>query len=42
MNDYVVFFDSGHEPTLELLGGKCASLVSMTTAGHAGAARASR
>lgn len=33
MNDYVVFFDSGHEPTLELLGGKCASLVSMTTAG---------
>jgi pyruvate, water dikinase len=33
MNDYVVFFDSGHEPTLELLGGKCASLVSMTAAG---------
>jgi pyruvate,water dikinase len=32
-NDYVVFFDSGHEPALELLGGKCASLVSMTTAG---------
>ncbi|MEV6140642.1 PEP/pyruvate-binding domain-containing protein [Nocardia sp. NPDC051990] len=33
MNDYIVFFDSGHEPALELLGGKCASLVSMTTAG---------
>ncbi|MBB2891944.1 PEP/pyruvate-binding domain-containing protein [Flexivirga oryzae] len=33
MNDYIVFFDSGHEPTLELLGGKCASLVSMTAAG---------
>jgi pyruvate, water dikinase len=33
VNDYVVFFDSGHEPSLELLGGKCASLVSMTTAG---------
>lgn len=32
-NDYVVFFDSDHEPTLELLGGKCASLVSMTAAG---------
>lgn len=31
--DYIVFFDSGHEPTLELLGGKCASLVSMTSAG---------
>ena len=33
MNDYIVFFDSGHEPTLDLLGGKCASLVSMTSAG---------
>jgi pyruvate,water dikinase len=33
MNDYIVFFDSGHEPTLEMLGGKCASLVSMTGAG---------
>lgn len=33
MSDYVVFFDSGHDPALELLGGKCASLVSMTTAG---------
>ncbi|WP_406729016.1 PEP/pyruvate-binding domain-containing protein [Streptomyces sp. GD-15H] len=33
MNDSIVFFDSGHAPTLELLGGKCASLVSMTTAG---------
>ncbi|HEY0645785.1 MAG TPA: PEP/pyruvate-binding domain-containing protein [Nocardioides sp.] len=33
MNDYIVFFDGGHEPTLELLGGKCASLVSMTGAG---------
>jgi pyruvate,water dikinase len=33
VNDYVVFFDSGHRPTLELLGGKCASLVSMTSAG---------
>ncbi|MFD4351184.1 PEP/pyruvate-binding domain-containing protein [Nocardia sp. NPDC058518] len=32
MNDYIVFFDSGAEPTLELLGGKCASLVSMTAA----------
>lgn len=32
-HDYIVFFDSAHEPTLELLGGKCASLVSMTTAG---------
>lgn len=31
--DYIVFFDSGHEPTLALLGGKCASLVSMTSAG---------
>ncbi|VFA90647.1 Phosphoenolpyruvate synthase [Nocardia farcinica] len=33
MHDYIVFFDSGHEPRLDLLGGKCASLVSMTTAG---------
>ncbi|MGW5973393.1 PEP/pyruvate-binding domain-containing protein [Streptomyces sp. NPDC055186] len=33
MNDSIVFFDSGHAPALELLGGKCASLVSMTTAG---------
>ena len=33
MNDYIVFFDSDHEPTLELLGGKCASLVSMTSGG---------
>ncbi|CAM5558593.1 PEP/pyruvate-binding domain-containing protein [Streptomyces hirsutus] len=33
MNDSIVFFDSGHAPTLELLGGKCSSLVSMTTAG---------
>ncbi|MFD6323263.1 PEP/pyruvate-binding domain-containing protein [Streptomyces sp. NPDC058442] len=33
MNDSIVFFDSGHAPTLALLGGKCASLVSMTTAG---------
>ncbi len=33
MNDYIVFFDGGREPTLELLGGKCASLVSMTAAG---------
>lgn len=32
-HDYIVFFDSGHEPALELLGGKCASLVSMTSAG---------
>jgi pyruvate, water dikinase len=30
---YVHFFDAGGEPTIELLGGKCASLVSMTTAG---------
>ncbi|MFE7216380.1 PEP/pyruvate-binding domain-containing protein [Streptomyces sp. NPDC001698] len=33
MSDFIVFFDSGHEPSLELLGGKCASLVSMTSAG---------
>jgi pyruvate, water dikinase len=33
VNDYIVFFDGGHAPALELLGGKCASLVSMTTAG---------
>jgi pyruvate,water dikinase len=33
LKDYVAFFDSGHPPTLELLGGKCASLVSMTSAG---------
>lgn len=33
MNDYIVFFDGGQSPTLELLGGKCASLVSMTAAG---------
>lgn len=31
--DYIVHFDAGHEPSLALLGGKCASLVSMTTAG---------
>ncbi len=30
---YIVFFDDDQEPTLELLGGKCASLVSMTAAG---------
>ena len=29
----IVFFDSGSEPVLALLGGKCASLVSMTSAG---------
>jgi pyruvate,water dikinase len=33
VSDFIVFFDSGHEPSLELLGGKCASLVSMTSAG---------
>lgn len=33
MNDYIVFFDSGCEPSLQLLGGKCASLVSLTAAG---------
>lgn len=33
MNDYTVFFDSGREPSLGSLGGKCASLVSMTAAG---------
>ncbi|MFE7424070.1 PEP/pyruvate-binding domain-containing protein [Streptomyces sp. NPDC057545] len=33
MSDFIVFFDSRHEPSLELLGGKCASLVSMTSAG---------
>ncbi len=32
-HDYIVHFDAGHEPTLALLGGKCASLVSMTAAG---------
>ncbi|GAB2749946.1 PEP/pyruvate-binding domain-containing protein [Nocardioides pakistanensis] len=32
-NDYVQFFDAGPEPKHELLGGKCASLVSMTAAG---------
>lgn len=30
---YVTFFDSGEPPTLESLGGKCASLVTMTAAG---------
>ncbi len=30
---YIVFFDDDQEPTLELLGGKCASLVTMTAAG---------
>lgn len=30
---YVQFFDDPAEPTLETLGGKCASLVSMTAAG---------
>ena len=29
MTDHIVFFDSDHEPSLDLLGGKCASLVSM-------------
>jgi len=33
MNDHIVFFDSDAAPSLELLGGKCASLVSMTGAG---------
>src|SRR5699024_1185112 len=32
-DDYVVFFDSDREPRLDELGGKCASLVSMTAAG---------
>lgn len=32
-NNYVQFFDSGEEPKHELLGGKCASLVTMTSAG---------
>jgi pyruvate,water dikinase len=32
-NPLIVFFDDDTEPTLELLGGKCASLVSMTAAG---------
>ena len=32
-NPLIVFFDDDQEPTLELLGGKCASLVSMTAAG---------
>lgn len=30
---YVTFFDSGQTPTLESLGGKCSSLVTMTAAG---------
>ncbi len=30
---YIEFFDGGTEPQLERLGGKCASLVSMTAAG---------
>ena len=30
---YIEFFDGGTEPRLERLGGKCASLVSMTAAG---------
>jgi len=30
---YIQFFDAGLEPSHELLGGKCASLVSMTAAG---------
>lgn len=30
---HIVFFDDDREPTLALLGGKCASLVSMTAAG---------
>ncbi|MFM6848867.1 MAG: PEP/pyruvate-binding domain-containing protein [Terrabacter sp.] len=32
-NAYVQFFDGGAEPRHELLGGKCASLVTMTAAG---------
>jgi pyruvate,water dikinase len=32
-NRYVQFFDGGSEPRLELLGGKCASLATMTAAG---------
>ena len=32
-NEYIQFFDGGIEPTLEMLGGKCASLVTMTAAG---------
>lgn len=30
---YIQFFDGGHEPVHDLLGGKCASLVSLTAAG---------
>lgn len=30
---YIQFFDGGHDPNIEILGGKCASLVSMTSAG---------
>jgi pyruvate,water dikinase len=33
MSEHIVFFDSGHVPALDELGGKCASLVSMTAAG---------
>ena len=32
-NEYIQFFDGGIEPTLENLGGKGASLVTMTSAG---------
>lgn len=30
---YIQFFDGGHDPDIEILGGKCASLVSLTAAG---------
>lgn len=32
-SDYTAFFDNGREPTLRLLGGKCSSLATMTSAG---------
>ena len=30
---YIQFFDGGHDPDVEILGGKCSSLVSLTAAG---------
>ena len=33
MTTYIQFFDAGLAPEHDLLGGKCASLVSMTAAG---------
>jgi len=30
---YIQFFDGGHDPDVEILGGKCSSLVSLTAGG---------